>query len=445
MTAIVWFRRDLRVADHRPLLAALREHGHVVPLFVREPSLLAGPASGARRTRRMEAALVALDEQLRARGGRLIVRDGPAPEAIVRLAAETGATEVFAHRDYTPFGRRREAEVQSRLPLRLEPGVLLVEPEAIPEQRVFAAFHRRWVASRPEEPLGAPLRVPVPSGVASAPLQPVAALGELGALRRAVAFAADGADHYADRRDRLDLEGTSHLSTDLHLGTISVRQVVALVADEAFRRQLAWRDWAHHLLWWRPDAAHNAWRTEYRSMRWRDDPAGLDAWRQGMTGFPTVDAGMRQLAAEGWIPNRARLIVASFLAKHLLVDWRAGERHFLVSLEDGDIANNSLGWQWVAGVGTDAAPWFRILDPVRQGERFDPAGTWVRRWIPELADVPDELVHRPWDAAPPPHEYPSPIVDRAEARARATAAFRAARAGSPPRARVPVSDPGGGS
>ncbi len=437
MTAIVWFRRDLRVGDHGPLLAALERHDEIVPLFVREESLLDGPRSGRRRNERLEQALTALDEDLRLRDGRLIVVPGPAPDAIARVAAETGASEVFAHRDYTPFGRRRESQVAGVLPLHLDGGLLHVEPEVIGDRRVFGAFYRRWIEWPVKAPLPAPRRVAIPAAARGQPLPAVGARGEEAALRRAADFAAHRAGEYAARRNRLDEAATSHLSADLHFGTVSVRQVMALVPDAAFRRQLAWRDWAHHLLWWRPDAVHDAWRPQYRAIEWRDDAAGFDAWRAGETGFPVVDAGMRQLAAEGWLSNRARLIVASFLTKHLLVDWRRGERHFLAELEDGDVANNSLGWQWVAGVGTDAAPYFRILDPVRQGERFDPEGRWVRRWLPELEAVPARFVHRPWEAPEPPAGYPRPIVERSLARVRALAAFRAASSAGPGKAQAP--------
>ena len=219
----------------------------------------------------------------------------------------------------------------------------------------------------------------------------------------------------------------SRLSADLHFGAISARRLAEIVPVDAFRRQLAWRDWAHHLLWWHPDSAALAWQPKVRNIEWRTDPAGLAAWQRGETGFPTVDAAMRQLAAEGWIANRARLISASFLTKELFIDWRVGAAYYLRTLIDGDVANNACNWQWIAGVGTDPTPWFRILDPTRQGERFDPTGAWVRRWLPELAGVPDAFVHRPW-AAPDglPAGYPARIVDRAAARERAFTRFRAA-------------------
>jgi len=241
-------------------------------------------------------------------------------------------------------------------------------------------------------------------------------------------FAETGAAGYAADRNRLDLDGTSHLSADLHFGTISPIRLTQTIADDAFRRQLAWRDWANHQLHWRSEAALLAPVPRLPAIAWRDDAADLAVWRDGNTGFPTVDAAMRQLAETGWIANRARLIAASFLTRELFLDWRLGARYFMRTLVDGDVANNGSNWRWVAGVGTDAAPYFRILDPTRQGHRFDPDGAWVRQWVPELRGVPDAFVHRPWDApGGPPAAYASRIVDRAMARERVLSAFRAAR------------------
>ena len=427
MTSIAWLRRDLRLDDNPALAAALADDDEVVPLFVRDPGLANGIARGSRRMARLDATLVDLDTRLRAVGGRLIVRPGRPEEVLPAVMREAGARQVHAARDVTPYALRRDEAVGRVVPLILHPGLLIVEPDVIGERRVFAAFHRRWLGAEIRHPIDAPRRIRVPEAFASAPLAQAGVAGEADPLDRARAFAASGAAAYAADRNRLDLDGTSHLSADLHFGTISPSRLVETVADDAFRRQLAWRDWASHLLFWRPEASGLAWQTGLRAIPWRVDAADFAAWKEGRTGFPTVDAAMRQLAETGWISNRARLIVASFLSRELFLDWRLGARHFMQTLVDGDVANNAANWQWVSGVGTDAAPYFRILNPSRQGERFDPHGAWVRHWVPELRDVPDAFVHRPWDApSGSPARYPGRIVDRAMVLPRVRAAFRAA-------------------
>jgi deoxyribodipyrimidine photo-lyase len=418
--AVVWFRRDLRLGDNLALQDALAGSDRIVPLFVWDARLLGRDVAAPKRVERLSGALVALDRELRQRGARLVVRRGDPAEIVPRVAAEGGATCVHATRDHTPFARRRDAAVAERIDLRLSDGLLIHDPEELGETRVFTPFHRRWAELPVADPLPAPARIPTVPDVAGEPLPAIQPAGEAEAVRRLRRFAAEDARAYARQRDRLDLDATSRLSADLHLGTISARAVYHAVPDAAFRRQLAWRDWASHLLWFSPWARADAWQPRFRGAAWPDDPAAADRWREGTTGFPAVDAAMRQLAAEGWIPNRARLITASFLAKDLLVDWRIGEAHFLRQLVDGDVANNSLGWQWSAGVGTDAAPYFRVLNPVLQGQRFDPRGDWVRRWIPELRDIAGPDVHEPWKAPVAKRGgYPPPMVDHLAARRRA--------------------------
>lgn len=420
---VVWFRRDLRVGDHPALAEAVATGRPIVPLFVWDPALLARTGSG--RLARLESAVAALDRDLRALGGRLVIREGRSVEAVVAIAREVGTRTVHASRDYTPFAVARDRRVAAEVDLRLFSGTLAVEPEATGDTRVFSAFHRRWSAEPIDPPTAAPIRIEVPPGIAGEAPHAAPPVGEPEALARLAAFARRDASDYATGRDRLDREGTSRLGADLHFGTVSPRQVLAAIAEPSFRRQLAWRDWASHVLWFRPMARHVAWRETARDLTWVDDPPGFAAWRDGRTGYPVVDAAMRQLRAEGWLHNRGRMIVASFLTKDLLIDWRLGEAHFQRDLVDADVANNSFGWQWAAGVGTDAAPFFRIFNPVRQGERFDPTGVWVRRWVPEVAALPDRFVHRPWEAPDgSPRGYPAPIVDHAQARARALAWFR---------------------
>jgi deoxyribodipyrimidine photo-lyase len=426
---IVWFRRDLRLDDHPALTAAVTDGDPIIPLVVIDPRLERSPTMGPRRWRRFESAVASLDRDLRSVGGRLVVRRGDPSQVVPALLAESGAHRVVASREVTPYATRRDAVIGAAVPLELHPGTLVVEPEPVGDARVFTAFHRRWEAVAHGVPLPAPRRVSVPEVIAGEPIPEASPRGTADALARLEVFARERAARYAMDRDRLDLDATSGLAADLHLGTISPRRVVAEVGVAAFRRQLAWRDWAHHLLWFHPDIAAAAPVGEDAAMlhgelAWRDDPVGLAAWREGRTGYPAVDAAMRQLAATGTISNRARMIVASFLTKDLLIDWRLGAGHFLRELEDGDVANNTLGWRWTSGIGHDAAPFFRVFNPVLQGRRFDPLGTWVRRWIPELASVPDACVHAPWTApGGPPAGYPPPIVDHGAARARALAAF----------------------
>lgn len=442
---VAWFRQDLRLDDHPALSRAVASGRPVVPLVVLDPVLERSSTMGPRRWRRFESAVRALDRDLRAIGGRLVVRHGDARHVIERIVAETGASTVVATRSTTPFGSRRDAEVASLLAgsgaiLELHDGHHVVEPGRLGSRHVFGPYFRRWHA----EPLGtllaAPDRISVPDGVAGEVLDPGTASGGPEALARLRSFLSDGLAAYPADRDRLDLDGTSRLSADLHLGTISARRVVAETqlaaaldpsldaAATAFIRQVAWRDWAHERLQTTTGGAAPGTSRPDREADWRDDGAGFEAWSTGQTGYPTVDAAMRQLASTGWLGNRARMVAASFLTKHLLIDWRSGEAFFLRELEDGDVANNRFGWRWTAGVGIDAAPYFRIISPVRQGQRFDPAGAWVRRWIPALRGVPDAIVHAPWSMrGGTPAGYPEPIVDDAAARARALAAWRSER------------------
>ena len=423
---VVWFRRDLRLDDHPALMAALETGRPVVPLLVVDPGLEAAPTMGSARWARFVAAIVALDRDLRGVGSRLVLRRGDPRIVVPSLFTELGAVAVFASRDVTPYAVRRDRAVEAAVPLRLLPGTLVVEPEATGATRAFTPFHRRWLAADHGTPLPPPSLIPSPHGIAGEPLPNVVPQGGPEADQRLMRFAMDRARSYALDRDRLDRDGTSSLSADLHFGTISGRRVASVVDVPAYRRQLAWRDWAHHLLWFEPSDGGQRTAAASGEIHWQDDPAGLDAWREGRTGYPTVDAAMRQLASTGTMHNRARMIVASFLTKDLLIDWRVGEAHFLRHLVDADVANNRLGWRWTAGVGPDAAPFFRIFNPVLQGRRFDPDGAWVRRWVPEIAHLPSAVIHEPW-AAPggPPPGYPTPIVEHASARERALAAVRA--------------------
>jgi len=452
-TAVCWLRRDLRLHDHRALRAACAEADAVVPLFVLDPALVRGARVSRARLVYLSDALADLDARLRRRGGRLVVRHGDPAEVVPALAAEVGADTVHWHRDATPYAATREARVTAALDRegiahREHDGVVIQPPGSVLTKggapfKVYTPFARAWRAQGVAPPAAEPGRVAVPDAVASAALPAPADLGASEAdralpggegpgLERLERFLDGPIEVYDRSRDLLATDGTSRLSADLHYGTVSPRQVWAGLAEadahRAFADELIFREFYHHVLAAWPETAATEWSARFRDLPWGGPGPELDAWAAGRTGYPIVDAGMRQLAATSWMHNRARMIVASFLCKDLLIDWRHGEAHFLRHLVDGDIASNNGGWQWAAGTGTDAQPYFRIFNPVRQGERFDPDGAYVRRWVPELAEVPTRWVHAPWTLGPLEQQaagcvlgrdYPEPIVDHAAARQRA--------------------------
>ena len=471
-TAIWWVRRDLRLADNQALAAASAAADRLIPVFVLDPAILSsdhvGDAARGRVAYLFEG-LRRLDTGLRARGSRLIVRRGVPVEELGRLASESGATAVFAEEDGWPYARRRDARVAEALPLHLTAGLAVHPPGAVLKPdgspyMVFTPFSRAWKA-RPLPSAGSVLRAPdtLPAlpEVASLPVPDDPALppgvpflpGEAEARRRLHAFLegdGPGVYRYGERRDRPDLAGTSQLSPYLRFGMLSARQaaVSALQAIEAAPDALARRGaeaWLTELIWREfylsiqahfPETEQHSFRAGLRSISWENDEAAFAAWCQGQTGYPVADAAMRQLAQTGWVHNRARMIVASLLVKDLLVDWRWGERWFMQRLLDADPASNNGGWQWTAGTGTDAAPYFRIFHPVLQGMKHDPEGVYVRRWVPELARVPGRYLQAPWQMPVEVQravgciigqDYPAPIVDHTWARERVLAAYAQAR------------------
>jgi deoxyribodipyrimidine photo-lyase len=454
-TAIVWFRRDLRIHDHPALVDAISNAERVVPLFVFDPALLDGRWRSSNRAWFLAGCVRDLDQQLRSIGGRLVVRAGDPAAVVPAVAREAAADAVLVSRDTGPYGRRRDRAVAAALAtdgrtFHARRGSLLAEPEAVTTAQgghytVFSPFWRALGTVERRQVLGPPAALGMP-GIEPGELPPVVepsaelpAPGEAAARARLEHWVADGLEAYHERRNELSGAGTSRLSADLHFGAISVTEADDRAArhpgpgSDAWRRQLGWREFYHHLLWHRPGLARDSFRPSLGSA-FRPasaDPDAVEAWRTGQTGIPVVDAAMRQLRATGWISNRGRLVVASFLTRQLLIDHRVGEDHFMAHLVDGDLANDNGGWQWSAGVGTDAQPWFRIFDPVRQGVRFDADGSYVRRWVPELAGLPDAHLHAPWLApGGPPAGYPPPIVDLRWARERALAAFKAASTGA---------------
>jgi len=469
--AIIWFRQDLRLADNPPLDAAA-EHP-ILPVFVLEDGPRA-PGGAARWW--LHHSLAALAASLAARGAPLTILRGEARALIPRLAEEIGATEVHAGRHTEPHARNRDAQTHAALAaggrrLVLHRNALLHEPHRLRtgEGRpygVYTPFSRAVFAQLDglPPPLPAPERLRpaagAPAGVALdtlglLPTPPVPdwaaefpghwTPGEVGAQARLAAFLEHGLAGYGARRNLPGVAwGTSGLSPHLHLGEISPLQVWHAARAkggaglETFLKEVLWREFSHHLLWHRPEMPHTPLRPEFAAFPWREDAALLRAWQRGRTGYPIVDAGMRQLWRTGWMHNRVRMIAASFLVKHLLQPWQAGEAWFWDTLVDADLAANAASWQWVAGCGADAAPYFRIFNPVLQGERFDPDGAYVRRWCPELARLPDRFLHRPHEApAAVLHEagivigrdWPAPLVGLAEGRARALAAFAAIKGG----------------
>jgi deoxyribodipyrimidine photo-lyase len=461
MRAIVWFRgKDLRVADHGPLVEAVVA-GEVIPLFVLDPYFFA-PERARELPHRMQfllEALRSLEANLARLGSRLLVVPGRSVDVVPRLALQWRADRVLAHRWVEPFGRERDRRVAEALgregiPFRLFEGETLLPPGSVRTGqgdmfRVFTPFGRACSSRLPvDPPLSIPKALPPLPGDLVAETVPIPHLTDLGleanprlqsggervARSRLAAFLDGPLDRYGRDRDRMDLSGTSRLSADLKFGTLSVRQVWQAVSNRGgpgagpFLNELLWREFSHHLLWEWPALLERPFRPAFGGFPWRDDAGALHAWTEGRTGYPVVDAAARQLQAEGFVHNRARMVAASFLAKHLLLDWRLGEAHYLRWLTDGDWAQNNAGWQWSAGCGCDAQPWFRIFNPVAQGQKFDPDGAYVKRWIPELAACPAELIHQPAKAPSALRarfDYPDPMVDHALARERFLAAAKA--------------------
>jgi deoxyribodipyrimidine photo-lyase len=419
--AVVLFTRDLRVHDHPALAGAAELSESVVPLFVLDERIPA-PAN------RLRFLLESLADLRRSLDGKLVVRRGDPVTETMRIVEEVRAEAVFLSADVSAYAQARERRLAAeRVDVRTFPGVTVVPPgQVLPAGadhfRVFTPYWRRW-AEAELRPLRRPPRDLSASGslaVGRLPTLPPArsprlpAGGEAAGRRRLAAWLRSGLARYGDLHDDLAADGTSRLSPYLHFGCLSPREVVERASGrpgaEPFLRQLAWRDFFHQLLAARPESS----REDYwhRRASWNDDPDALAAWKDGRTGVPLVDAGMRQLAAEGWLHNRARLVVASFLTKHLSLDWRLGAAHFADLLVDGDVAQNTGNWQWIAGTGADTRP-NRILNPVRQARRYDPQGEYVRRWVGELADLSGPALFEPWRRGGV-KGYPPPLVDLAD-------------------------------
>ena len=461
--SIVWFRQDLRLADNAALGAACARGAPLLCLFVWDEDTPAKWSAGAASRWWLHHALLGLAQSLARHGGTLVLRRGPAADVLNAVIAETGADAIFWNRCYEPYAIARDSRLKAGLAARgVEvhsfAGNLLCEPWQLTTRegkpfRVFTPFWRALRQCNIPAPLSPPRRLDFAPAIASnlieawrlVPQAPNWAAawprywkpGETGAHTRLKEFLDHDIDDYAQSRDWPACARTSRLSAHLHFGEISPRQIwhaqtLAAGGNEKFLSELAWREFSWHLLFHHPELPEQPLNPRFSAFDWATDETKLALWQRGQTGIPIVDAGMRQLWNTGWMHNRARMIAASFLVKHLLIDWRAGARWFWDTLVDADLANNSASWQWIAGCGADAAPYFRIFNPVLQGQRFDPEGRYVRHFVPELAHLPDRFVHSPWlapacvlDAANIKlgSSYPSPLVDLAAGRERALHAF----------------------
>ena len=467
---LLWFRQDLRLSDNPALAAAVEQGKPIIPVFIWAPEEEGMWRPGGASSWWLHYSLNALADALEKRGSKLVIRRGPAASALQQLLAESGASSVFWNRRYEREAIARDTKLKAELK---KSGIqtesfnssLLFEPWTIQNSssqpfRVFTPFWKACL-SRPcvEAAADAPANLQGPdtwpSTLALAELKLESNIdwasglreawqpGESGALRELQRFQTVALDEYQVSRDKPGVAGTSRLSPHLHFGEISPGQIWRALkqgghsaASDAYLRQLGWREFAHHVLYHFPNSPQQALRPEFAAFPWKTELQSLQAWTQGKTGYPLVDAGMRELWHTGWMHNRVRMVVASFLVKHLLTNWQEGAAWFWDTLVDADLANNTLGWQWVAGCGADAAPYFRIFNPVIQGEKFDPDGSYVRRWVPELAALPDEWLHKPWKAPTSVlaqsgielgSTYPAPIVDHDQARSRALAALSAMR------------------
>nr|MBA3299113.1 deoxyribodipyrimidine photo-lyase [Thermoleophilaceae bacterium] len=454
-----------RVHEHPALWAALAAHDSVVPVFCLDDRLLHGRHESGPRTQFLLDSLADLDGSLRERGGGLVIRHGPPERELAELAAEIGADEVHFTGDVTPFARDRGERTHGALEdagleLHGHPGLNVIDDVGAPRTQagrpytVFTPFHRSWEQEGRREVLGAPRRMPaLPPGLSEGEIPSLASLGlaqevdqpppggEEEGRERLERFLAGDVSEYGQNHDALGSDRTSRLSPYLHFGCVSPREAEERLGrgegPAAFRRQLCWRDFYHHVLLHFPRNANSEFQERYRDrIEWSPAGQSFEAWCEGRTGFPLVDAGMRQLRREGWMHNRARLVVGSFLTKDLGIDWRCGERFFMRLLVDGDEANNNGNWQWIASVGTDPQPVFkRIYNPARQMETHDPDAKYVRRHVPELAEVPDRYIREPWKMPLEVQrevgcvigaDYPEPIVDHLEARRQALDRYRTA-------------------
>ncbi len=460
-----WIRRDLRLSDNKALASAMNNARQVIPVFVVDPYFLTSPYVGEKRRAFLWEGLRQLDASLRQRGSYLVIRHGLPDDQLLRLCEETHATAIYAEEDFSSYALRRGRKISSLMNLILVQGLSAIHPGQVYKAdgspyTVYTPFMRAWKTkylSQGGDTLSAPDNIHTPSGIhgEALPTEKVSTkdfgwqAGEQEGqhiLQMYIQGEQAPIYRYEEQRNFMEEEGTSRLSPYLRFGMLSANQAVlaalsamanartqeAYQSAEIWLNELIWREFYLSILYHYPFVQHDSFKPEFRKIAWRNDPWEFEAWCAGQTGYPIVDAAMRQLNQTGWMHNRGRMIVASFLVKDLLIDWRWGERWFMQQLIDGDPASNNGGWQWTAGTGTDAAPYFRIFNPVLQSQKFDPQGRYIRHWVPELRSVPLEYIHQPWKM---PSElqhwigceigknYPEPIVDHKQAREWTLAAY----------------------
>jgi deoxyribodipyrimidine photo-lyase len=457
------------LADNQALSAALANSRHIIPLFILDPALLSSPYVGQKRLAFLFEGLQRLDEALRERGSRLIVRRGKPLEQLQKILDESGAGAIYAEADFSPYARRRDAAVLEALPIELTEGVVVHPPGSVMKNDgdpyiVFTPFSKLWKQNTPpreSDLIAAPDKISTPTDIDSESLPESPALSKdiffvpgskagQDRLKKFTSGKKKPVYQYVNKRNLMDVEGTSKLSPYLRFGMVSARQAaisalkaIAEAPDKSSRKgaetwlnELIWREFYIHILYHFPKVRGNNFRSNLDTINWANNEDDFKAWCRGQTGYPVVDAPMRMLKEQGWMHNRARMIVASFLVKDLLIDWRWGERWFMEHLIDGDPAANNGGWQWTAGTGTDAAPYFRIFNPILQSKKFDPDGRFARCWIPELANVPGKYIHTPWEMNEDEQQaagciigkdYPAPIIDHSFARDRTLEAYNVAK------------------
>jgi deoxyribodipyrimidine photo-lyase len=442
MTSIWWIRRDLRLTDNASLHSALTA-GAALPVFILDPAF---DNLSARRRNFLYEGLSSLNKELQKRNSYLVIRKGKPVDVLRQLFDELKAEAIYAEEDYTPYAHKRDALIQKILPLKLIHGQTVHHPKSVLKQdgrpyTVYTPYSKVWKAKLAKIKLHhAPDHIKTPQGFHSEPLpefttNPLFPASEEEALTRLEEFAHKRIHNYADDRNRMDLDGTSALSPYIRFGMIGLRQAVhaahtsLLVSHnskgaEIWLNELIWREFYIQILYHFPHVARTAFNRSLANIPWRNELSEFEAWKRGETGVPVVDAAMHQLKETGWMHNRARMIVASFLVKDLLIDWRWGESWFMENLLDGDIAPNNGGWQWTAGTGTDAAPYFRIFNPVLQSAKFDPNGDYIRKWVPELRGLNTKQIHAPWEFDLQITGYPAePIVDREVVKERTLRAY----------------------
>ncbi len=461
-TTIWWIRKDIRLSDNGAFNEAIEQGDQIIPVFILDPKLLNSESVSDSRLKFMHNALWSLNQQLMKRGSRLILREGNPLVELSKLVRETKADGIFFEENYSPYAKIRDQHIFEELPAVSVAGVTGKHPRAVLKDDstpylVFTPFRKRWMSSTDEfRKLNefSTQKISTPSGIPSlkipnqwsVPLKGFPA-SEEEAHRRFDVFLDGPIFRYHENRDILGADGTSRLSPYLRFGLISIRkiynQIFELVDEISANRdvksldiwlyELIWREFYYSILYHFPSVLQESFREKYRDLPWLNNQADFLAWKSGLTGYPIIDAAMRQLSSTGWMHNRARMVTASFLTKDLLIDWRWGEKWFMQNLVDGDPANNNGGWQWAAGVGTDAAPYFRIFNPVSQSKKFDPNGKYIKHWVKELRNVPEKFVHEPWkmDAGTQKSseciigkDYPHPIVDHDFARERALSFYK---------------------